>query len=89
MKNYDNNKESSYLKYWNLNNFNGLTISQKLPVGFKWVENQSQFSNDFIEKYYEDSDKEYFLEVDVQYPEKLHDLHHDLLLPDRIKIEKL
>ena len=36
--------------------------------------------------YIEDSDKEYFLEVDVQYPEVLHELHNDLLfLPKRIK----
>ena len=38
----------------------------------------------------EESDKGYFLEVDVQYPEKLHDLHNDLLfLPERLKIEKV
>ena len=36
--------------------------------------------------YIEDSDKEYFLEVDVQYPEVLHELHNDsLFLPERIK----
>ena len=44
---------------------------------------------DFIENCNEDSDEGYFLEVDVQYPEKLRDLHHDLpFLPERIKIEK-
>ena len=31
MKDYDKNKESSYLKYWNVNNLNGWAISQKLP----------------------------------------------------------
>ena len=37
MKNYDKNKESSYLMYLDANNLHGWTMSQKLPVeGFKW-----------------------------------------------------
>ena len=32
MKDYDQNKESSYLKYCNINNFYGWTMLQKLPV---------------------------------------------------------
>ena len=32
MKNYDKNKESSYIKYWNVNNLCGWAISKKLPV---------------------------------------------------------
>ena len=39
--------------------------------------------------YNEGSDKGYFAEVKVQYLEKLHELHNDLLfLPERMKIEK-
>ena len=58
--------------------------------GFKWVENTFQFSKDFIQNYNEDSDKSYFLEVSIQYPEKLYDLHNDLpLLPERMKVEKV
>ena len=38
-----------------------------LPLdGFKWFENTSQFNKGFIENYNEDSDKEYFLEVNLQ-----------------------
>ena len=38
MKYYEENKESLYLKYWDVNNLNGLAISQNLPVnGFEWV----------------------------------------------------
>ena len=49
MKDYDNNKESSYLKYWDANNFYWWEILQQLPVdGFEWVEKKSQFSEDFI-----------------------------------------
>ena len=44
-------------------------MSQKLPVnGFKWVEKSrlSEFNQDFMEKYDEDSNTEYFLGVDVE-----------------------
>ena len=88
MKIYDKNKESSYLKYWDVNNLYGWAVSQKLPVyKFEWIEQTSQFNEDFIKSYNEESDEGYFLEVDVQYPEKLHKLHNDLpFLPERKKI---
>ena len=50
-------------------------MSHILLLGtFKWVEETSQFSKDFIENYNEDKDIGYFLEVDLQYPEELHEL---------------
>ena len=66
-------------------------MSQKLPVqGFERVENRSQFDKDSIKNYSEDTDEGYFLEVDVQYPKQLHDLHNDLpILPVKMKIEKV
>ena len=77
MQNYDKNKESSYLKYWDVNNLYGWAMSQKLPVNnFEWIKDTSQFNEDFIKSYNEESDEGYFLEVDVQYPEKLHELHN-------------
>ena len=65
-------------------------MSRKLlVVGFEWVEDTSQFNEDFIKSYNEESDEEYFFEVDVQYSEKLHDLHNDFIfLPKRLRIEK-
>ena len=40
MKNYDKNKESSYIQYLDANNLYGWAMSQKLPVnGFKWIKN--------------------------------------------------
>ena len=37
MKNYDKNKESSYLMHLHASNLYGWAMSQKLPViGFKW-----------------------------------------------------
>ena len=48
-------------------------MSHKLPVNkFEWMEDTFQFNEDFIKNYNAESDEGYFLEVDVQYPEKLH-----------------
>ena len=59
-------------------------MSQKLPVNeFKWVEGISEFDKSLINSHDEESDEGHFLEVDVQYPEKMHDLHNDLpFLPE-------
>ena len=55
-----------------------------------WIEYTSQFNVDFITNYDAENDEGYFLEVDIQYPEKLHELDNDLLfLPERMKIEKV
>ena len=44
-------------------------MSQKLSLGgLNWIEGNSQFNEDFVESYNDDSDEGYFLEVDVQYP---------------------
>ena len=68
MKNYDKNRESSYLKYWDVNDFHGWAMSQKLTVNdFKWVEEISQFNEDIIKIYNEDNDIGYFIETDVHY----------------------
>ena len=68
----------------------GWAISQKPPVnGFEWVEDLSQFKEDFIKNYDENSDKGYFLEVDVEYPKNLFSVHSNLpFLPERKKIGK-
>ena len=51
MKDYDRNKESSYLQYLHVNNLYGWTLSQKLPVSnFHWIEDISQFNEHFIKK---------------------------------------
>ena len=91
MKDYDKNKESSYLKYWDVNNSYGWAMSQQLPLNkIQWIENTSQFIENFIKTYNEESDEGYFKEVDVQNPEKLHELHNNLpFLPERMKIEKV
>ena len=62
MKSYDKNIKSSYLTYLDANNLYGWAMSQKLLVnGFEWVEDLSQFKEDFIKNYDENSDKGFFL----------------------------
>ena len=79
MADYDKNKESSFLKYWDVNNFYGWAMWQNLPVGrFIWVGNSSKFNENFIKNYNEDNNIEYFLKGDVQHLEELRELHNDL-----------
>ena len=87
MKSYDKNIISKYLMYLDANNLYEWAMSQKLPVnGFKWIEKSSRFNEIFIKNYNENSDIGYFLEVDIDYPEKLFNLHKDLpFLPERKK----
>ena len=91
MKNYDKNKESSYLKYWDVNNLYGWAMSQKLPVNdFKWVKDLSKSDEPFLKSYNEKRKEGYFLEVDIQYPKNLHNVQNDLpFLPERMKIENI
>ena len=63
---------------------------QKLPVNnFEWIEETYAFNENFIRNYNEESDEGYFLEIDAQYPQELHEIHNDSpFLLERMKIEK-
>ena len=76
--------------YLDAKNLYGWGMSEKLPVnGFKWIKNIFKFDEEFIQNYDEDSNKGYILEVDVEYPKDLLNLHSDLpLLSERKKIKK-
>ena len=48
MEDYDKNIVSSHFQYWDVNNFYGWIMSQKLPVNnFQWIKDTSQFNQDF------------------------------------------
>ena len=86
MKDYDENKESSYIQYLDANNLYGAAMSEKFPInGFKWANYISGINEKFVESYKKkNSSKGYILEVDVDYPSKLHKLHSDMpFLPER------
>ena len=90
MKNYDSSKESSYIQYLDANNLYGAAMSEKLPMnGFKWVNDIFEINEKFVKNYNKNSDKGCILEVDVDYPSKLHKLHSDMpFLPERMIIDK-
>ena len=47
-------------------------MSQKLLLNnLEWIKDTSQFNEDFIKNYNGESDEGHFLEVDIQYLEKL------------------
>ena len=91
MKVYDESKESSYIQYLDANNLYGAAMSEKLPMnGFKWVSDMSGINKKFVKSYdKKNSDKGSILQVDVDYPSKLHKLHSEMpFLPERMKIDK-
>ena len=90
MKGYNPEEASSYLMYLDANNLYGWAMSQSLPVGdFKWIDPaEYEDPEDFIlENYTVDTRKGVILEVDLEYPHDLHDLHNDYpLAPEKILV---
>ena len=89
MKNYDEKAPTKYIMYLDANNLYGWAMSQYLPTGnFKWL-SQNQIEKTNLGKYTENSTKGLILEVDLEYPQELHDLHNDYPLgPEKIKVAK-
>ena len=88
MNDYDRKKKSSYIQYLDANNLYGKAMTEKLPVkGFRWMDDISKIDEDFVKVYNKNDNKGYILNVDVDYPSKLQNLHSDLpFLPERMVI---
>ena len=89
MKEYDEKAPSKYIMYLDANNLYGWAMSQYLPnSGFKWL-TEKQINNINLAKYNENSGKGSILEVDLEYPKELHDLHNDYpLAAERVRVNK-
>ena len=87
MKNYDPEKESSYIPYLDANNLYGWAMSQKLPTGdFRWIPSPEYIN---LDSYDENSAKGLILEVDLEYPPELHRLHNDYpLAPEKMVVRE-
>ena len=74
MFDYDPNKPSTFITYLDKNNLYDWSMSEYLPYGeFEWLKNVYKLD---VMSINEKSEIEYFLEVDLKYPDKLHDLHN-------------
>ena len=76
---------TSYILYTDANNLYGHAMVQPLPVGdFQWVEDVERFD---VTTVADDADMGYIMEVDLEYPSELHDLHSDYpLAPEKMLI---
>ena len=92
---FNKNKLNKYLMYLDANNLYGCAMSEKLPThGFKWLtsgEMEKLFNNRVVQIW---EKTPCILEVDLEYPENLHDLHNDYpFCPERVecknRVEKL
>ena len=88
-KDYDKEKPENHIIYLDMNNLYGNAMSEYLPyVDFKWVENIDKIKQKLI-IIKSNSSTGYTLEVDLEYPQELNDIHNDYpLAPEKINIPK-
>ena len=86
MKDFDENAPEKHIMYLDANNLYGWAMSQYLPTGgFKWLNEEFLLLDDYTD----DSDKGLILEVDLEYPDELHNLHNNYpLAPEKVKVER-
>ena len=85
MTDYDVNKPSIFIMYLDANNLYGWAIIKYLPYGgLEWL-NQEEIKNVDVNAIGESSPDGYILEVDLEYPDDLHDIHNDhRLAPEKL-----
>ena len=76
MPDFDPSKEDSYLMYFDVNNMHSAAMSQRLPIGFfEWERGPID-----VISVPDDAPEGYIFEVDLEYPQELHETHKDLPL---------
>ena len=86
LNSYHPKQEWKHIVYLDANNLYGYTMSTFLPTsGFKWID-PKEFN---LNKYTCNSSKGCVLEVNLEYPKELHELHNGYpLAPDKIEIKR-
>jgi hypothetical protein len=84
---YDPTKESSYIIYYDMNNLYGTAMVESLPEkDFRFESDDATASFDF-ESVPDDGTIGHILEVDLDYPNELHDKHSDYpLCPESLTV---
>ena len=79
---YDPNKTSKYLLYIDANSLYPWAMSKPLPMhGFEWMKKEE------LENW---ENHPCILEVDLEYPKELHDLHNNFpLAPEQMKVDEV
>ena len=87
MKEYQEKAPSKYIMHLDANNLYGLEMSQYLPTGnFKWMTDK-EISKINLGNYKADNKKVLILEVDLEYPQELDDMHNDYpVCPEKVKV---
>ena len=87
MKEYNEKAPSKYIMYLDTNNLYGFAMCQYLPTGnFRWMTDK-EISKIDLGKYKADVTKGLILEVDLEYPQELHNLHNDYpVAPEKLNI---
>ena len=85
MKNYDPKIPSKFITDLDMNNLYDYGLSGYLPYGgFEWLKNVDEFD---VMSISEKSKIGYFLEVNLEHPDELHELHNDSpLAPEKLAI---
>ena len=88
MNDSDLEKPSTFITYLDKYNLYGWTMSEYLPYEeFNCLKNVNRFDVNSIN---EKSDTGYFLEVDLEYPDELHELHNDYpLAPEKLAVTNM
>ena len=82
LPNFNSHTPSNYIMYLDANNLYGWVMSQYLPThGFCWTDSVD------VTVVSDNADEGYILEVDLEYPTPIHDLHSDYpLAPESLTV---
>lgn len=73
---FDDSKESKHIMYLDANNLYGWAMSQPLPTGLMRFLSEDEIETFDLQQIAQDSEEGYILEVDMEYPPHLHDIHN-------------
>jgi len=85
---YNSNEKKTWITYLDMNNLYGTAMCERLPErGFRWL-NERELKELDVMDIPDDSEVGYILEVSLDYPSQLHDLHSEYpLAPETLTVD--